>query len=93
MELLFGINVQKKFSLSYAWDREKNCYILKEGRFLTYTRHCEQKENAAIVKSTLMILPGQNGIVPIKIKGQTIKRHMAYFISNPKRERPQHTHH
>ena len=22
MELLFGINVQKKFSLSYAWDRE-----------------------------------------------------------------------
>ena len=25
MELLFGINVQKKFSLSYAWDREENC--------------------------------------------------------------------
>ena len=26
-ELLFGISVQKKFSRSYAWDREKNCYI------------------------------------------------------------------
>ena len=23
MELIFGINVQKKFSLSYAWDKEK----------------------------------------------------------------------
>ena len=24
-ELLFGIKVKKKFSLSYAWDRDKNC--------------------------------------------------------------------
>ena len=24
MEILFGINVQKKFTLSYAWDQEKN---------------------------------------------------------------------
>ena len=26
----------KKFSLLYAWDKEKNCYIQKDGRFLTY---------------------------------------------------------
>ena len=26
-ELIFSINMQKKFSLSYAWDKEKNCYI------------------------------------------------------------------
>ena len=26
-ELIFGIYIQKKFSLSYAWDRDKNCYI------------------------------------------------------------------
>ena len=26
-EIIFGIDVQKKFSLSYAWDKEKNCYI------------------------------------------------------------------
>ena len=26
-ELIFGINIQKKFSLSYAWDKDKNCYI------------------------------------------------------------------
>ena len=42
-KLLFGIDVQKKFSLSYALDKEKNCYIQKEGRFLTYIRNCEQK--------------------------------------------------
>ena len=36
-EIIVGIDVQKKFSLSYAWDKEKNCYIQKDGRFLTYT--------------------------------------------------------
>ena len=33
--ITFGIILQKKFSLSYAWDKEKNCYIQKDGRFLT----------------------------------------------------------
>ena len=27
MELIFGIDIQKKFSLSYAWDKDKQCYI------------------------------------------------------------------
>ena len=40
-EILFGIDIQKKYSLSYVWDKEKNCYIQKDGRFLTYTRNCE----------------------------------------------------
>ena len=35
-----------------------------------------------MVKSTLKILPRHNGIVPIKIKGHTIKGYMAYFISD-----------
>ena len=26
-ELIFGIDIQKKFSLSYTWDKDKNCYI------------------------------------------------------------------
>ena len=39
MELIFGIDMQRKFSLSYAWDKEKNCYIQKEGNFLTYTKN------------------------------------------------------
>ena len=28
-DIIFGINIQKKFSISYAWDKEKNCYIQK----------------------------------------------------------------
>ena len=81
-EILFCIDVQKKFALSYAWDQEKNSYIQKEGRFLTYTRNCEQKANVTIVKSNLKILPRHNGVIPMKIKGQSVKGHMAYFISN-----------
>ena len=52
----------------------------EEGRFLTYTRNCEQKANIAIVKTTLKILLRHNDNVPIMIKGHTIKGHMAYFI-------------
>ena len=29
-ELVFGIDIQKKFSLSYAWDKEKNSYIQRK---------------------------------------------------------------
>ena len=36
-EIIFGIDVQKKFSISYAQDKEKNCYIQRDGKFLTYT--------------------------------------------------------
>ena len=27
MELIFGINIQEKFSLSCAWDKDKHCFI------------------------------------------------------------------
>ena len=40
-ELIFGINIQKKFSISFAWDKAKNCYTQKDGKILTYTRNCE----------------------------------------------------
>ena len=30
IELIFGIDIQRKFSISYAWDKEKNCYIQKK---------------------------------------------------------------
>ena len=26
-EIIFGIDIQKELSLSYAWDKAKNCYI------------------------------------------------------------------
>ena len=81
-EILFRIDIQKKISLSYAWDKEKNCHIQKDGRFLTYTKTCEQKATRGNVKSTLKILPKPNGVIPIKIKGHTVKGLTAYFISN-----------
>ena len=81
-EIIFRIDIQKKFSISYAWDMDKNCYIQREGKFLTYARYCEQKATIGVVKLTLKILPRHNGVVLIKITGQTIKEHMAYFITD-----------
>ena len=34
-EIIFGIDIQKKFSISYVSDKEKNCYIQRDGIFLT----------------------------------------------------------
>ena len=82
MELIFGIDMQRKFSLSYAWDKERNCYIQKEGNFLVYTNNCGQKATIGTVKLTLKISPCHNGVVPIKISGPLIEDHMAYFITD-----------
>ena len=82
MELIFGIDIQRKFSISYAWDKEKNCYIQKEGKFLTYNKNCEQKATIGTVKLTLKIPPRHNGVVPIKISGSIIEEQMAYFITD-----------
>ena len=81
-EIIFGIDVQKKFFICYVWDKEKICYIQRDGKILTYTRNCEQKATIGIVKLSLKILPRHNGVVPIKITGQAIKDHMAYFITD-----------
>ena len=56
-ELILGIDLQRKFSISCAWDKEKNCYIQKEGNFLTYTKNCKQKATIGTVKLTLKIPP------------------------------------
>ena len=53
MELIFSIDIPKNKSISYAWDKERNCYIQKEGKFLTYTRNCKQKTAISTVKLTL----------------------------------------
>ena len=55
--LIFGMDIQKKFSISYEWDKDKNCYTQGDGKFLTYTRNCEQKATIGIVKLTLKIPP------------------------------------
>ena len=80
IEIIFGIDIQKKFSLSYTWYKEKNCYIQRDGKFLTYTRNCEQKATIGTVKSSLKILPRHNDVIPIKITGPVIEEHMANFI-------------
>ena len=81
-ELIFGIHIYKKFSNSYAREKEKNCYIQKEGKFLTYTRNCEQKATIGTVQSSLKIPLQHNGVVPIKISGPVIKEQMAYFLTD-----------
>ena len=81
-EIIFGIDIQKKFSIPYAWEKAKHCYIQKDGKFLTYTRNCEQKATIGIVKLTLKILPRHKGVIPVKIIGQAIKKHMTYFITD-----------
>ena len=80
-KLIFGIDIQKKFSLSYAWDKERNCYIQRDSTFLVYTDTHDHKMTIGTVKSTLRISPQHNGVIPIEISGPIIKAHIAYFIT------------
>ena len=82
IEIIFGIDIQKQFSLSYTWDKVKNCYIQRDGKFLMYTWNCEQKATIVTAKSTLKIPPQHNGVAPIKITGPVIKEHMTYFLTD-----------
>ena len=81
MEIIFSIDIQKRFSLSYPWNK-KNCHAQRDGKFLTYKQNCKQKATIGTVKLSLKIPPRHNGVVPIKITGQVIKEHMAYFITD-----------
>ena len=81
-ELIFGIDIQKKFSLSYAWDKDQQCYIQWNGRFLAFTHATTQKAMNGTAKSTLKILPRHNGVVPIKISGPLITTDTAHFITD-----------
>ena len=90
-ELIFGINIQKKFSLCYAWDKDKNCYIQWNGKFLAFTHANTCTATIGTVKSTLKKPPRHNGVVPIKISGPLITTQMVYFLtddSTPKRRDP-----
>ena len=65
MELVFGIDIQEKFSLSYAWDKDKQCYIQQNGKCLTFTHANNCKATIGTVKSTLKKQPRHNGVVPV----------------------------
>ena len=82
MELIFGIDIQKKFPLSYAWDKDKQCFIQQNGKFLTFTHVNMQKATIGTVKSTLKIPPRHNGVLPIKISGRLITTHTAHFVTD-----------
>ena len=81
-ELIFGIDIQKKFSLSYAWDKDKQCYIQQNGKFFTFTHSNNHKATIGTVKSTLKIPPRHTCVVPIKISGPLITTHTAHFITD-----------
>ena len=81
-ELIFGIDIQKKFSLSYTWDNDHQCYIERNGRFLSLTHATTQKATNGTVKSTLKILPRHNGVVPIRISGPLITTDTTHFIAD-----------
>ena len=82
MELIFGNDIQKKFSLSYAWDKDKQCFIQGHGKFLAFTHADTWKATIGTVISTLKIPPRHNGVVPIKISGPLITTHTAHFVTD-----------
>ena len=82
MELIFGIDIQKNFSLSYAWDKDKQCFIQQNGKFLTFTHANNHKATIGTVKLTPKIPPRHNGVVPIKISGPLITTHTAHIITD-----------
>ena len=81
-ELIFSIDIQKKFSLSYTWDKDKNCYIQQNGKFLAFMHANTHTATIGTMKSTLKIPPWHNGVVPVKIGGPLITTHMAYFLTD-----------
>ena len=80
--LFFGIDIQKKFSLSYTWDKDKHCYIQWNDKFLAFTQDNTPTATIGTVKSTLKIPPRHNGVVPIKISGLLLTTHTAHFITD-----------
>ena len=81
-DFLFGIDLQKWYSLSYCWDSDRYLFIQREGSFITHTRNKEDLHNIVFVKSTLKIPTRHNGTVPIKFRGHNLQDQVAYFISN-----------
>ena len=81
-ELIFSIDIQKKFWLSYSWDKDKNCYIQWNGKFLAFTHANNCTATIGTVKLTLRIPHRHNGVIPIKISGPLISTDAAHFITD-----------
>ena len=90
-ELIFSIDIQKMFSLSYAWDKDQQCYIQCNGKFLAFTHATTDKATIGTIKSTLKIPPRHNGVVPIKVSGPLITTdtaHMSQMTTHLREETP-----
>ena len=81
-EFILRMDIQRKFSLSYAWDKDHQCYIQRNGKFLSFTHATHQKATIGTVKSTLKIPPRHNGVVPIKISRLSVITDTAHFIAD-----------
>ena len=64
-DFLFGVDLHKRYLLSYCWDPDRQLFIQREGTCWTYTRNSKQCQNIVVIKSTLKILPRYNGNIPI----------------------------
>ena len=51
-QLIFGIDIQKKFSLSYAWDKDHQCYIQRNGN--SYLSHMPPPKMPQLELSNLL---------------------------------------
>ena len=81
-DILFDLDTQKRYSLSYSLDADKQLFIQKVGSFLTYTRNYKQKHNIAVLISPLKIPPRHNGTIPVTTNGHNLKALIGCFISN-----------
>ena len=70
------------FSLSYTWDKDQQCYIQRNGKFLSFTHATHLKATIGTVKSTLKIPPSHNGVVPNKISRPSITTDTTHFIAD-----------
>ena len=81
MDIIFGIGVQKKFSIAYAWDREKNCYMQRDGKFLTYTLETvNRRPQLALSSHHLKYL--QDTMVSYQLKSQDKQLRNIWLISS-----------
>ena len=68
--------------MSYAWDKDQQCYIQHNSRFLAFTHATTQNTTVGTVKSTLKIPPRCNGVIPINISGQQLTTDTAHFVTD-----------
>ena len=80
-EIIFGIDVQRSSQYHMLGTEKRNATYKEMANFNIYSKLRTGGHNWQC-QSSLKILPRHNGVVPIKITGQAIKDHMAYFITD-----------